>query len=56
MIILFASSDDLPYSKTCGPADAVAMAFEVMKNKFSWSRSTDKYIGLYMRARKKVIK
>ena len=32
------------------------MASEVMKNNFSWSRSTDKYIELYMLARKKVSK
>ncbi|MFZ2196719.1 MAG: glycosyltransferase, partial [Thermodesulfovibrionales bacterium] len=32
------------------------MAREVMKNNFSWSRSTDKYIELYMLARKKVSK
>ena len=33
-----------------------SMAREVMKNKFSWSRSTDKYIELYMLASKKVSK
>lgn len=32
------------------------MSREVMKNNFSWSRSTDKYIELYMLARKKVSK
>ena len=32
------------------------MACKVMKNNFSWSRSTDKYIELYMLARKKVSK
>ncbi len=37
-------------------ANMKKMACEVMKNNFSWSRSTDKYIELYMLARKKVSK
>jgi starch synthase len=37
-------------------ANMKKMAFVVMKNNFSWSRSTAKYIELYMLARKKVSK
>ena len=37
-------------------ANMKKMASEVMKNNFSWSRSTDKYIELYMLAYKKVSK
>ncbi len=37
-------------------ANMKKMACKVMKNNFSWSRSTDKYVELYMLARKRVSK